>query len=424
MTSQLILGNGFGVAVASDQAVTIGNRVRTYENAKKIHPLADPHRLAVLQSGHVGLCGMPVGVLLEDWKNSLGTQQRTVEGYRDNFLTWLQDNLNDWTTSTERDGLAWWSLDADLEELWDDVQTEVGPGREEKSQADLQEEVLRFVREANRKLLEYPIFEHELEAMADEIFDRLSQEGADGRPMLSERVDYWFDDPGSDEISQEVHRYLRLQVGRTINFPNRTSTFLAFTGYGANDLLPHWSGVYLYGAIGNHVCRNLWPMQKARRRGSSYAMVHPFGQREMIDQVLYGWDRKFAEDAAEATFEHIAGQERKPVDPPNPTGGDDILGEHGNAEDQDEAASTKEDWRATLMEKSTDLAWKRRGEPALRTIASLPLSSLADAAGSLVSIQNLSQNIHGELPTVGGYIDVATITKGEGFQWVSRQNDD
>ena len=41
MTSQLILLNGFGVALASDSAMTLGNK-RTYETAEKVIPI--PHQ--------------------------------------------------------------------------------------------------------------------------------------------------------------------------------------------------------------------------------------------------------------------------------------------------------------------------------------------------------------------------------------------
>ena len=60
-------------------------------------------------------------------------------------------------------------------------------------------------------------------------------------------------------------------------------------------------------------------------------------------------------------------------------------------------------------------------DPALRTIAGMPLASLAEIAGALVAIQNLTLDIRGELPTVGGNIDIATITLSEGFKWVNHK---
>ena len=69
MTSQLILLNGFGVALASDSAMTLGNK-RTYETAEKVIPLPAPHRIAVLHSGSVTIHGMPYSVLVNEWANT------------------------------------------------------------------------------------------------------------------------------------------------------------------------------------------------------------------------------------------------------------------------------------------------------------------------------------------------------------------
>ena len=59
MTSQLILGNGRGLALASDSAATsrTGQERRTWEDATKIYPLRQPHRVAVLQAGGVNQIG-------------------------------------------------------------------------------------------------------------------------------------------------------------------------------------------------------------------------------------------------------------------------------------------------------------------------------------------------------------------------------
>jgi hypothetical protein len=49
----------------------------------------------------------------------------------------------------------------------------------------------------------------------------------------------------------------------------------------------------------------------------------------------------------------------------------------------------------------------------------MPLLDLAAAAKALVAVQALSLDIRGELPSVGGHIDAATITVNEGFRWIS-----
>ena len=65
----------------------------------------------------------------------------------------------------------------------------------------------------------------------------------------------------------------------------------------------------------------------------------------------------------------------------------------------------------------TDERWIGR---TLDTVAVMPLLDLAAAAQALVAVQALTLDIRGALPSVGGHIEVATITRNEGFKWVSR----
>lgn len=51
-----------------------------------------------------------------------------------------------------------------------------------------------------------------------------------------------------------------------------------------------------------------------------------------------------------------------------------------------------------------------------------PKEVLAELAESLVSITSLRQRVSGDLETVGGPVDVALISKGEGFIWIKRKH--
>jgi len=53
----------------------------------------------------------------------------------------------------------------------------------------------------------------------------------------------------------------------------------------------------------------------------------------------------------------------------------------------------------------------------------LPKSELADMAQSFVNLASLKKKISaGESETVGGPIDVAIISKGDGFRWIQKKD--
>ena len=60
--------------------------------------------------------------------------------------------------------------------------------------------------------------------------------------------------------------------------------------------------------------------------------------------------------------------------------------------------------------------------PIVDIVSSLPKDELASMAESLVNLTKFKRRVTPERETVGGPIDVAVITKGDGFVWVKRKH--
>jgi len=67
---------------------------------------------------------------------------------------------------------------------------------------------------------------------------------------------------------------------------------------------------------------------------------------------------------------------------------------------------------------------RRKGydDPVMEMVASLPKDELGIMAESLVSLTKFKRRISKQHETVGGPIDVAVITKGDGFVWMKRKH--
>ncbi|WKZ36898.1 MAG: hypothetical protein QY332_03040 [Anaerolineales bacterium] len=61
-------------------------------------------------------------------------------------------------------------------------------------------------------------------------------------------------------------------------------------------------------------------------------------------------------------------------------------------------------------------------EPIISTVASLPKDELAAMAESLVNLTSFKRRVSMDRETVGGPIDVAVISKGDGFVWIKRKH--
>ena len=58
----------------------------------------------------------------------------------------------------------------------------------------------------------------------------------------------------------------------------------------------------------------------------------------------------------------------------------------------------------------------------LESISALPKEELSNLAESLINITSLKRKIGSDLETVGGPVDVAIITRGDGFIWTKRKH--
>jgi len=59
--------------------------------------------------------------------------------------------------------------------------------------------------------------------------------------------------------------------------------------------------------------------------------------------------------------------------------------------------------------------------PVVKVVSVLPKNELAAMAESLVNLTSFKRKVTPESETVGGPIDVAVISKGDGFIWIKRK---
>jgi hypothetical protein len=65
-----------------------------------------------------------------------------------------------------------------------------------------------------------------------------------------------------------------------------------------------------------------------------------------------------------------------------------------------------------------DAHWK----PLKRVVGLLPLDEMADLAETLIDLESLKEKVTRPTESIGGPVDVATITKFDGFVWIKRKH--
>jgi len=440
VTSQLILGNGHGLAIASDSAATYGTR--TYEDAQKIRGLKHPHRVAVLQSGEVDLFGMPVSVLLEEWNKTLGDDRMPLEAYRDTFLSWLGHNLSKWTGEVEMDRQVGDALEAELRQIRAGEIEVLRGGVEEVLEkgvegvlADLpsvwveehQDAVLRVIKERSEWVHSRDVYDPALPPMADGLFSRLESRNQEDSWTPQSLIDSCFEGlPRSEQIDRALHEHFRLMVGRSYWITGHQIT-LTFAGYGSDDLIPTVASVIIRGAMENHIARSDEEAAPARKVADGrFALWKSVAQDQTIRLIIYGHNRDLMAHGIDLELGPVP---VLPVDEAEAKGNPGVAVEAAPYADLAEDTTDRdaiEQWTELrqLGEKFVERAdalshrnyWKF-----MDTIARLEMKSLTDTTRSLIAVEALGKDLRGDQPTVGGDIDVATITLRDGFTWVRPQ---
>jgi hypothetical protein len=75
-----------------------------------------------------------------------------------------------------------------------------------------------------------------------------------------------------------------------------------------------------------------------------------------------------------------------------------------------------------LVQKLEQHRLNRHLTPVRNAITHLPKNELAHVAASLVNLNSFQKRMSPEPETVGGPVDVAVITKGDGFVWIERKH--
>lgn len=218
------------------------------------------------------------------------------------------------------------------------------------------------------------------------------------------------------EIDDSVRRSLHNVLAQAIKSSQLSSGFsgLVFAGFGDDELFPSLLEVVTDGSIGQVVKADAKSELYISRVGTQSAIV-PFAQSEMVGRFMEGVDREFLRYLTNYLGNLLYESARE------------IL-EAGTSEGQlaeDQASDLRNIVRTNLADFQRSAKQFRRErfvDPVLNIVTHLPKEELASMAEALVNLTSLKRRVSMEEETVGGPIDVAVISKGDGFIWIKRKH--
>jgi hypothetical protein len=411
VTAEIAVMNKLAVALATDSAVTLsdgGSQEKIFDSADKLFELSDRDSIGVMIYNTMDFMGIPLAVLVKEYRHRCASYQ-TVRAAAEAFLAYLQEEGRAAPEMVRQQ-----ALELAVEYLVRQLRKTVDKWIMDRirngdfptdAPAEIHAHALEIVR-SNRAHLsvmqDAPLLDGPLAG------GRLN---AEANAVLSELTDRHFPD-ASDDLRREIRDFLELFVQKEVLSPTRTGIVVA--GFGSKEKFPSLIWYETDGVLGGHLKFREAAFIDIDRSGQRAAVL-PFAQQDMVERFLYGLDVEIEQDVMAFCGEAI------------PEIANSLLDE-ANVADADRARLNAQARTAekAFLDQLTSSAFDKIRQSARTEIEGMiefmPKPEMAKMAEALIDLTSIKRRVSRGIETVSGPVDVAVISRAEGFVWVKRKH--
>ena len=396
-----------GVAMAADSAVTVAGK-KVYNSANKLFMLSKYHPIGIMIYGSAEFMGFPWEVLIKLYREELGNKEfETVADYTNSFLEFLASTNH----ISEQDEISYVAQAAFqiYPEVVSRVRNSIDALLQQKKTVDDKDTLAVIDYEISKMLVEIDQHDFDFE-MAPKIEAQLVKKIA---PILIKRLAVVFDRLPLTAVQQKkLVKIGAMAITRKV-FNHESGIVLA--GFGKIEVFPSMlSCAIKCRASGKVIRSNTETAQiSSSIANGSTAVIKPFAQGEMVHAFMGGVDPslgKLSSDYLEKVFREFPIKLLEHFKLPNEASLRPILVQVSH--------EVFNNYKNALR----DYQRENHINPVLSAVASLPKDELAAMAESLINLTSFKRKVTIETETVGGAIDVAVISKGDGFIWIKRKH--
>ena len=400
MTAEVAVMNKWGVALAADSKVTIShqNGAKGYDGVNKLFALSKSHPVGIMVYGNAEFMRIPWEVLIKEFRYKAPVR---------NF-----DLLENWSDS-------FWDFISRLDLIDDEAQ--------KKNLADVvRAELIEVLAEA-KMFASQKTFEFGSDAFVDAMKSHIQH-------RLDERLemDSWLAAEDFNKFSQRYSETYLAAISASLgSFQNEIlvevclkytlislvssqlsprQSGIVFAGYGEKEFFPTLIEYGTDGYIGESIKRV--ELAKVDLSRDNASCIKAFAQSDMVHRFMSGIDVSLFDAISNAFYQVLRGAM---CDTATRAGQSDkhFLDDlNGRAE-----TAAKE-----LVDSISNYIEEHYSSPIVDMVGMLPKEELAGLAEALVSLTSLKRRVSSDLETVGGPVDVALISKRDGFIWIKRKH--
>ena len=420
MTAELAVYNRSGIALAADSAVTTTNGFseKIYNNADKLFELSKHHPVALMIYNNAGICGAPWELMIKAYRKSLNDKSFDfISEYAADFFSFVQSNQN--IVTFDMQGKYFFSLfsDAILPKLLKDVQDEDVAGFIKiNNAAPSFDEYHNFIEQRCRRkfseINENPFFDSFTQEDFELAFNELSPITYQ---LCALRIQPNIDTPETP-YPESLKEALALLLSSYMCKENDLQTYsgIVFAGYGDEEFYPAIESHHIYGVYNGKIMK---PSTKDKDNSGSSIGIFPFAQEDEVHTFMQGCSQgiiKCVEDSVFGSLQKLKMEVTGLISAQHPS----IPRYEIEAAFDATIATTQGDTLEALQNHMT----LNHVQKVLSVLGSLAKVDLGYMAESLVNLTAFKRKVSNDSDSVGGPIDVAVLSKGDGFVWMKRKH--
>lgn len=407
MTAEIAIMNTVGVALAADSAVTVGHRnEKIYTSADKLFQLSEVDPIGIMVYGGADFVGVPWETIIKSYRLAQGHKSLgSVKEHTHAFFRYLANNRGLFPIANQQDraqdlvAVLWASV-------LNDIKKKIDSEAEKKGGVDAHE-VTAICTTIVSKWMKEIRSQKRLEGFTDAVCKRMRKRSMARLRSLRSKIF------GNLPLSRRTYKNLiELAFFMLERALSPMKSGIVFAGFGALEYLPSFYAYNIEGMIENKPRFSENVAETITIRAS--AVVSPFAQQEVVCLFMEGVDPellKYMKGSTKKLFEAAFDTILKNIEKNN------VIKSSTLARLKRELIKLPDemflDWKAVQKE-----YWG----PVMSNIDVLPKNELAAMAEAFVNLTKFRRHVTTDQETVGGPIDVAVITKGDGFVWVRRKH--
>jgi hypothetical protein len=408
MTAEIAILNKTAVALAADSAITLGSQ-KIYNSGNKLFALSKYRPIGIMVFGNAEFMGIPWETIIKFYRSKFkGNKFDKLIDYGQDFITFLEnENEVFWPPDVQSkyfNEIVLSYFQVIVQEINEHVQAELLQNK--LSDEQIANLVSTVIETHYKNWQTKPDLFNECDVFINKVCDNYQDLIDQAKADVFQKL------PISNESSIQL-----TQISTMIFFKDWFSnsfTGIVVAGFGEKEIFPSAVEYQLETVVSGKLKRKIGRYFQANREQN--AIIMPFAQQEMVNTFVEGIDPSYKGTLYSYYNELLQKY------PENILSIIPDLSEDRKQELLPKINPVAKDVLIEFNKKIDEYTHTHHIDPVLQAVYALPKDELASMAESLVNLTSFKRRVSLQAETVGGPIDVAVISKGDGFIWIKRKH--